>query len=38
VLELWDLRKLKKFRDIEWDGPKSSSISDGTAGMEQENI
>lgn len=24
VLELWDLRKNKKFREIEWDGPKVS--------------
>jgi len=24
VLELWDLRKTKKFRDIDWDGPKIS--------------
>ena len=24
VLELWDLRKNKKFRDIDWDGPKVS--------------
>jgi hypothetical protein len=37
VLELGDLRKLKKFRDIEWDGPKNASVSGGTAGMEQDN-
>lgn len=37
VLELWDLRKMKKFRDIAWDGPKSSSLMDGNAGMEDEN-
>ena len=36
VLELWDLRKLKKFRDIEWDGPKASSLVAGNAGMEDE--
>jgi hypothetical protein len=24
VLELWDLRKMKKWREIDWDGPKVS--------------
>ena len=24
ALELWDIRKLQKFRDIIWDGPKAS--------------
>ena len=24
VLELWDVRTMKKFRDIKWDGPKAA--------------
>jgi hypothetical protein len=27
VLELWDLRVNKKFRDISWDGPKATQVS-----------
>jgi hypothetical protein len=23
VLELWDLRNMKKYRDVLWDGPKT---------------
>jgi len=30
AIELWDLRTLKKFRDIPWDGPKASE------GLEQQ--
>jgi len=36
VLELWDLRNLKKVRDIDWDGPKATSMADGNAGMEED--
>lgn len=32
VLELWDLRKYKKFRDINWDGPKKASDQPLAAG------
>jgi len=28
ALELWDLRTLKKFRDIPWDGPKVKATED----------
>ena len=37
MLELWDLRNLKKIRDIDWDGPKAQSLADGNAGMEDED-
>ena len=36
VIELWDLRTFKKFRDIAWDGPKASEASDSN--MIQENV
>jgi len=38
VLELWDMRTLKKVRDIDWDGPKSQSMAEGNAGMEEEDL
>jgi hypothetical protein len=28
ALELWDLRTNKKFRDIEWDGPKVKAAAE----------
>jgi hypothetical protein len=34
VLELWDMRVNKKFRDIRWDGPKASEVS--AENMEEE--
>lgn len=34
VLELWDLRTMKKFRDIDWDGPKASEAFENV--MEEE--
>jgi hypothetical protein len=34
VLELWDMRVNKKFRDIRWDGPKASEVSNEN--MEEE--
>lgn len=30
VIELWDLRVNKKYRDINWDGPKALEIHDMT--------
>lgn len=35
VLELWDMRTLKKFRTIDWDGPKASEALDGNLEEEQ---
>ena len=45
VLELWDLRKNKKFRNIDWDGPKvsenyaaqSENLENQMEGDEQKN-